>query len=79
MIIEDAKKMRAQVSNTTANNQSGASAHHPSGEETPRSARKDDRSVESLVEFIEGGKSQAGGREKKQKRKKRKASVAGNV
>ena len=38
-----------------------------------RGAEKDDRSVESLIEFIEGGT------EKKQKRKKKKSSLAGNA
>ena len=43
-------------------------------------ASKDDRSVESLLEFIEGGESSSGGgREKKQKRKKKKSSPTGNA
>ena len=43
-------------------------------------ARKDDRKVENLLEFIEGGESlSGGGREKKQKRKKKKSSPTGNA
>ena len=48
--------------------------------ETARSARNEDRSVQSLTGFIERGESTGGEREKKQKKpKKKKSSLTGNA